>query len=118
VTVRSRRLVDETPERIYGFLAQLENHWELSDDYLRVEALRSDRAGGRISVRAPGGLRRTASTRVTTTVPPWVFGGTADAGPRTRAHVRWTIEDRGDATLVALDTDELRKPWKSTLYGV
>jgi hypothetical protein len=95
-------VVDHPPERVYRFLARLDNHWRLNDEYLRVESLRPDRSGATISIRGPGGLRRTASTQVTTAVPPREFGGTVTTSTRTRAGARWTIEPDVDGTRVAL----------------
>jgi hypothetical protein len=102
-TVSAERVLHDSPERIYAFLAELENHRRLSDRYFRVESLRPDRGGGRISIRAPGGLPRTARTDVTTAVAPRRFGGTASAGRRTQARVLWKIEPDEQGSLVALE---------------
>jgi hypothetical protein len=105
--MRAQRVLDHGAEQVYAFLARLENHPRLSDRYLRLEALRPDGRGALISIRAPGGLRRTARTTVTTSVAPRRFGGTAVAGARTRAHVCWTIEPRPRGSRVALEADVL-----------
>lgn len=98
-------MVDSTPERVYDFLARLENHFRLNDEYLRVEALRPDRRGATIKIRAPGGLRRTAHTEVTTALPPRRFGGTVTASTRTRAGAWWTIEPSAGRARVALEAE-------------
>ena len=100
-------MVDQPPERVYRFLEQLENHFRLNDKYLRVESLRLDRQGATITIRAPGGLRRTASTEVTTAIPPRRFGGTVTATTRTQAGAWWTIEPSGGGALVALHAEIL-----------
>ena len=101
-SLHAERVVDSTPERVYGFLERLENHFRLNDEYLRVEALRPDRTGATISIRAPGGLRRTAWTEVTTALAPRRFGGTVTATTRTQAEAWWTIEPTTRGALVAL----------------
>jgi hypothetical protein len=102
-SVSAERVVAHPPERIYAFLAELDNHWRLGDAYLRLESLRDDGRGARIGIRTPWGLRRTAHTEVTTAVAPHRFGGTAATGPGTSAHVCWTIEPRGRGALVGLE---------------
>jgi hypothetical protein len=98
-------VVDSSPERVYDFLARLENHFSLNDEYLRIEALRPDRRGATIEIRAPGGLRRTARTEVTTALAPRRFGGTVTASTRTRAGAWWTIEPRAGGARVALEAE-------------
>jgi len=101
--VRAETLVGAAPERIYGFLAELDNHSVLGDRYLRVERLSRERDGGVIRVGAPFGVRRTASTTVTTAIAPRRFGGTAAVGARTRAHACWEIETNERGARVALE---------------
>ena len=100
--LRAEGVVEHSPEEVYRFLERLENHWRLNDDYLRVESLRADRRGATISIRAPGGLRRTARTEVTTALAPRKFGGTITPKTRTRAGAWWTIEPTGSGARVAL----------------
>ena len=102
-TVSARRIVEHEPEHIYGFLAELDNHWRLSDRYFRLEELRADRRGARISIRTPCGLRRTAWTTVTTAVAPRRFGGMAVSRGGSRARVCWTIKPSESGALVALE---------------
>jgi Polyketide cyclase / dehydrase and lipid transport len=98
-------VVDSTPERVYAFLARLENHFRLNDEYLRVEALRPDGRGATISIRAPGGLHRTARTEVTTALAPRRFGGTVTASTRTQAGAWWTIDPSAGQARVALEAE-------------
>ena len=105
--IAAEGLVEHAPERVYAFLAELDNHWRLSDPYLRLESLRPDRRGARISIRTPWGLRRTARTAVTTAIAPKRLGGTAVAGERTRASVYWTIEPSERGALVGLEANVL-----------
>jgi hypothetical protein len=98
-------VIHSTPERVYAFLARLENHFRLNDEYLRVEELRPDRRGATIAIRAPGGLRRTAWTEVTTALAPRRFGGTVTSSTRTRAGAWWTIDPGSEGTRVALNAE-------------
>jgi len=100
--VSADHVVPHPPERVYAFLAQLENHWRLSDRYLRLERVSGDGRGGRIVIGTPLGLRRTARTTVTTAREPHAFGGTAVVGRRTRAQARWSIEPLQDGARVGL----------------
>jgi hypothetical protein len=101
-TLCAEGTVAHTPDEVYAFLARLENHWRLNDEYLRMESLRSDRRGATISVRGPGGLRRTALTEVTTAQAPHRFGGTVTTTTRTRAGAWWTIEPNPSGARVSL----------------
>jgi hypothetical protein len=96
-------LVTQAPERVYALVADLENHWRLGDRYMRLEAIRADGRGGRITIRTPFGVRRTARTNVTAARAPHVFGGTAAVGRRTHAHAYWTIEPNGPGARVGLE---------------
>jgi hypothetical protein len=102
VTVSASRVVPHAPERVYAFVARLDNHWRLSDPGLRLAAV--DEQGGVIVIGGPFGLRRTARTTVTTAHEPHRFGGVARVGQRTSAHAQWRIEPDSDGTRVALES--------------
>jgi hypothetical protein len=104
VTVSAIRMVPHPPERVYAFVAQLDNHWHLSDRYLCLEGLNDDRSGGRITICGPLGLRRTARTTVTTEHEPHEFGGVATIGHRTCALTRWRIEPMQHGARVVLES--------------
>jgi hypothetical protein len=85
---------------VFAFLSDLENHWLLADRF--VEVLTLDRSpegaarGGRVRMRGPLGLGRTATTRVVSTESPVAITGTADVSGGTQAVIRWSLErDRG-----------------------
>jgi hypothetical protein len=59
-------------------------------------------AGGRVRVRGPLGLSRTARTRVLGAEEPRELRGRAELGRRTAASVRWSIEPRGGGSRVTL----------------
>jgi hypothetical protein len=100
-----RTLARTTPEALFDFLSNLENHWLLADRFVRVLALdRLDgRArGGRVRVHGPVGLRRTVVTRLVEVDPPDLIAGTAALGPRTLALVSWTLRADGEGVRVRL----------------
>lgn len=101
------RHVPDVPERVYAFLAHLDNHWYLGHPQLRLQAVDGDRRGGRIIVSGPLGVRRTARTLVTTAERPVRFGGIATTR-RTNAQVVWSIEAAGEGSRVTLESTVLR----------
>jgi hypothetical protein len=102
-----RTLARTTPEALFDFLSNLENHWLLADRFVRVLALDRDRLdgrarGGRVRVHGPVGLRRTVVTRLVEVDPPGLIAGTAALGPRTLALVSWTLRVDGEGVRVRL----------------
>src|SRR3954447_3223256 len=51
--VRATRGLEQEPERVYRFLADLSNHWLLSRQLVSLDSLDPDGAGGRVRVRGP-----------------------------------------------------------------
>jgi hypothetical protein len=95
------------PEALFEFLSDLENHWALADRFIEVIELERDEpgrpaTGGRVRLRGPFGLRRTAVTRVVDVDRPSRIGGTALLGTSTFARVSWTVDPYGDGTRVRL----------------
>ncbi len=109
-------------EAVFGFLADLENHWRLADRFIEVVQL--DRApdgranGGRVRMRGPFGLRRTAATRVLAAEAPRLMVGTAELGRRTRAFVRWKLGVGDGGTRVRLEATLDRMGWLDRLMLV
>jgi carbon monoxide dehydrogenase subunit G len=106
--VAAERVVAAPVAAVFGFLADLENHWLLTDRF--VEVLTLDRSpdggpahGGKVRIRGPLGLTRTADTRVAEADPPHSIAGTAAVGRRTEAGVRWTLAPEGQGTRVRLE---------------
>jgi hypothetical protein len=85
-------------------VAHLDNHWHLSDRFLRLEGLNDERRGGRIVIAGPLGVRRTAHTTVTTEHEQHQFGGVAAVGHRTRALAHWRIEPTPHGARVVLES--------------
>ena len=67
-SVRAARRVGADPEAVFAFLSDLENHWELTADWVQVRSLnRTDDGharGAHVQLRGPAGLRRSARTRL------------------------------------------------------
>ncbi|HEX6460764.1 MAG TPA: SRPBCC family protein [Thermoleophilaceae bacterium] len=100
--VNSRRVIPAERDRLFEFLSDLENHWLLADGAISVVHVEPG-DGGRVRMRGPLGVRRTAVTSLERLDPPRAITGTADVGARTRAHVIWELEpDGGGGTSVTL----------------
>jgi hypothetical protein len=74
---------------VFEFLSDLRNHWRLEPHFLELDHMSAD--GGRVRVKGPLGLSRTATTKVASTERPRLLTGTADMGRATRGVVEWTI---------------------------
>jgi hypothetical protein len=106
--ITSARVIPRAPEHVYAFLADLANHWYLSDPYLRLEGIRASGVGGRFVIRGPLGLHRTAHTIVTTRLAPSELSGIATIGRRTHAHTGWRIEPAPEGSRVILESTTAR----------
>jgi hypothetical protein len=95
-------LVPTGREAVFAFLAELSNHWLVADRWIDVVCLDDGGDGGRVRIRGPLGLRRTARTQVLASEPPARLEGRATLGA-TVARVRWELAERGQATLVRLE---------------
>jgi uncharacterized protein YndB with AHSA1/START domain len=121
--VAASRVVGASPERVFAFLADLRNHWLLADAF--VEVLSIERGpggagvGGRVRMRGPLGLRRTADTRVASVERPGSIAGTATLADGTRGAIRWTLSGQGDGTRVRLEgTLERARPLDRLLLAL
>ena len=112
-------IVRAPPEEVFGFLSDLENHWRLADRFIVVVNLErgpDGRArGGRVRMRGPLGLSRTATTSVLAADVPGRMLGVAEVGGRTRAFVRWKLSGVGGRTRVRLDATIDRTGWVDRL---
>jgi hypothetical protein len=88
---------------VFDFLSDLDNHWQLADGAISVVAVEPGN-GGRVRMRGPLGVHRTAVTTVDSVDPSRGMAGHARVGARTRARVTWELEQDGDpdATTVTL----------------
>jgi hypothetical protein len=99
--VNASQLIPAKRERVFEFLCDLENHWQLADGAISVLSLEPG-DGGRVRMRGPLGVSRTAVTRLDGTDRPRTITGIARVGTRTRAHVTWRLEPGVDHTSVTL----------------
>jgi len=92
-------------DEVFAFLANLENHWQIADRFVEVVDLAGPpgaRHGGRVRIRGPLGMRRTATTRVEFARPLQEMGGSARMSGGTLAYVRWLLRPADGHTLVTL----------------
>jgi uncharacterized protein YndB with AHSA1/START domain len=106
--VEASAVVPAPPADVFDFLADLSNHWVVADGMVEVLAIdhphaSAPAAGGRVRLRGPLGLRRTAVTTVERVEAPRLLVGSASVGRGTSAHVSWTLEPHpGGGTNVRL----------------
>lgn len=104
--ITASRVVAATPEAVFGFLAHLENHWQLAGRW--VEAISLNDSSGRVRIHGPLGLRRTATTTVVDSEPSHVIHGTAELSGGTTALVGWELNEDAGGTSVRLTADVVR----------
>jgi carbon monoxide dehydrogenase subunit G len=104
--IRATRVVPQSPERVFEFLSDLRNHWRLESSFVELEALHDDALGGRVRMKGPLGLGRTASTRVLVAEAPRTgtasLRGRAEIGASTVGLVRWDVVTTGGGSAVSL----------------
>jgi uncharacterized protein YndB with AHSA1/START domain len=113
MSVAAEGVVDASPEAVFAFLADLENHWLLTDRFVEVLTLERPQEGGparggTVRMRGPLGLGRTVRTRVVEAMPASVIAGTASVDERTEAAVRWTLTPSPEGTRVRLEATVAR----------
>jgi hypothetical protein len=119
VELRAEARIDRSPERIFAFLADMRNHWQLSRRFAELEMLDMDVGGGRVRIRGPLGLSRVARTRVVSSEEPRRLLGRAEIGKGTIGSVRWEIAPAGDGSLVTLSAMvERAAPLDRVLLGL
>ena len=109
--IAAEALVPAPAQEVFGYLSDLKNHWKLADRFIEVVSLersgdggeQAPASGGRVRIRGPFGVRRTAATRVAAIEPPDRMTGFAQVGRRTRAEVRWTLTGSRGQTRVRLE---------------
>jgi hypothetical protein len=106
--IAAERVVVASPQVVFAFLADLENHWLLADRFVEVLTLErppegGPANGGTVMMRGPLGLGRLVHTRVVETHADTSLAGTASLGKDTEALVRWTLTREGARTRVRLE---------------
>jgi hypothetical protein len=109
-TISAEAVVPASPEEVFAFLSDLENHWQLADRFVEVVGLDrpspNGRAnGGQVRIRGPAGITRTASTRVVAAERPSSMRGTAQLGDGTRANIEWRFAPEGNGTRIRLGAE-------------
>jgi len=100
--ISATAVVPATPEAVFRFLSRLENHWKLADRWIDVIEL--DDGSGRVRMRGPLGLSRTARTVVVDAQPDSVMHGTAELDG-TRALIAWELYEVANGTEVRLSAE-------------
>jgi uncharacterized protein YndB with AHSA1/START domain len=103
VTIEAARVVRATPEAVFRFLSELENHWSLAGRWVEVVALED--STGRVRIHGPLGLRRTARTTVVDAQPDHVMHGTAELSGGTLARIAWELNEDAGGTAVRLSAE-------------
>ena len=93
--IGASEVVPAPREAVFDFLSDLGNHWAVAGRWIEVVALDGDGDGGRVRIRGPLGVRRTAVTSVERADPPKRLEGIARVG-RTEALVAWTLREQRD----------------------
>ncbi len=104
--VEAAALVPALPEDVFAFLADLGNHWIVTDRFVSVVDLHGPEQGpadgGVVQLRGPLGVRRTVITRVVASKAPRLLIGTAEIEGGTRARVSWALAEHLGSTRVRL----------------
>jgi uncharacterized protein YndB with AHSA1/START domain len=105
--VAAEAFVPAPPERIFAYLSDLENHWQLADRFIEVVALdrespEAEAHGGTVLMHGPLGFKRTVTTRVVSAELNHAMRGTAELGKRTRARIEWRFSPERAGTRVHL----------------
>jgi uncharacterized protein YndB with AHSA1/START domain len=101
--IQAERVVAASPEAVFAFLSDFENHWELTGRW--VEAVALDDSHGSVRIRGPLGLRRTARTMLVNATPSHVIHGTAELSGGTVARIAWEMNEDAGGTAVRLTAE-------------
>ena len=109
--IAAETLVPAPAREVFGFLADLDDHWLLAGRFIEVVALEGPpgaRRGGRVRMQGPLGVHRTATTTVREVVPDTSISGTATVGEGTEARVEWTLREEPGSSRVRLSAEVIR----------
>lgn len=103
--ISATRVIPADCGDVFGLLLDLENHWRIAGRFVEVVELDGPsgaRTGGRVRIRGPLGVRRTARTQVDFARPVEEMGGSAEVGRATSADVRWLLRPHAGGAQVTL----------------
>src|SRR5262249_3619583 len=100
VRIEASRVVHATPEAVFRFLSEFDNHWKLTGRWVEAVALQD--SNGSVRIHGPPGLHRTARTKVVEAKPEHSICGTAELSGGTRAEVAWELSEDAGGTDVRL----------------
>jgi uncharacterized protein YndB with AHSA1/START domain len=101
--IQAERVVAASPEAVFAFLSDFENHWKLTGRW--VEAVALSDSQGSVRIHGPLGLRRTARTTVVDSAPSHVMHGTAELSGGTVARIAWELSEDAGGTAVRLSAE-------------
>jgi uncharacterized protein YndB with AHSA1/START domain len=101
--IEASRVVSASPEAVFAFLSDLDNHWELTGRWVEAVALAG--SNGSVRIHGPLGLRRTAKTTVVDASPSHLIHGTAELSGGTLARIAWELNEDAGGTAVRLSAE-------------
>jgi carbon monoxide dehydrogenase subunit G len=101
--IQAEHVVAASPEAVFAFLSDFENHWKLTGRWVEAVALHDSQ--GSVRIHGPLGLRRTARTKVVDSAPSHVLHGTAELSGGTVARIAWELSEDLGGTAVRLSAD-------------
>jgi hypothetical protein len=101
--IKAERVIAASPEAVFAFLSNLENHWRLTGRW--VEAVALNDSDGSVRIHGPLGLHRTARTTVVDASPSHVMHGTAELSGGTLARIAWELGEDVGGTAVRLSAE-------------
>ena len=101
--IEASAVVPAAPEAVFRFLSDLGNHWRLANS--KIQVVEIDDTSGRVRMRGPFGLRRTAHTIVIDAQPDSVMHGTAVLSGGTVARIAWELHEDAGGTGVRLSAE-------------
>jgi Polyketide cyclase / dehydrase and lipid transport len=105
--IQAERVVSASPEAVFTFLCEFENHWTLTGRW--VKAVVIEDSNGSVRIYGPLRiLRRTARTKLVEIEPSHALHGTAELSGGTFAHIAWDLTEDGGGTDVRLSAEVKR----------
>jgi carbon monoxide dehydrogenase subunit G len=102
--IQAERVVAASPEAVFTFLSDFENHWKLTGPWVKAVAIED--SNGSVRIYSPLRiLRRTARTKLVATEPSHALHGTAELSGGTCAHIAWDLTEDAGGTDVRLSAE-------------